>query len=173
MPKEYDTFFLRAEVVLPADESIVEAEIDLGSYVNLGPKSATMLRIWGIDAAYQDATGLVPQVDASVAAFTAWALCTQSDTTMPRLSDKSVVASGSLNAYNATGGAASPSSTDESNDINPRDYRAGYDVAVDTLFLRGQADNAWNETVYVSIVLECSQISATQSNATALAISQT
>lgn len=168
-----DNFFLRVEVALPADETIVEAELDLGSYVNLGPKSSTLLRINGIDVAYQDSTGLVPTVDASKAAFCAFALCTQSATTMPRLSDKSVVASGAINAYNAIGSAGSPSAVDEANDMNPRSFIGGYDVAVDTLYLRGQADDAWNETVYVSLVIECQQVTATQANATALAISQT
>lgn len=168
-----DNFYLRAEVALPADESIVEEPIDLGSYVNLGPKSSTLLRINGIDVAYQDATGLVPTVDAQSSAFTAWALCTQSDTTMPRLSDRSVVASGALNAYKATTGAGSPTDVSDMNDVNPRDFRDGYDVAVDSLYLRGQADDAWNEVVYISIVMECQQITATQANATALAISQT
>ena len=168
-----DNFFLRVEVALPADESIVEAELDLGSYVNLGPKSSTLLRINGIDVAYQDATGLTPTVDASVAAFTAAALCTQSGTTMPRISNKSVIWSGALNAYNAVGSAGSPSYVSEQNDVNPRTFTDGYDIAVDTLYLRGQADNAWNETVYVGLVIECQQITATQANATALAISQT
>lgn len=168
-----DNFYLRIEVALPADESIVEAELDLGSYVNLGPKSSTILRINGIDCAYQDATGLVPTVDANGQAFAAWALCTQSSTAMPRLSDRSVVASGALQAVNTSGSAASPGAVYEANDVNPRDYRDGYDVAVDSLFLRGQVDDAWNETVYVSLVLECQQITATQANATAIAISQT
>ncbi len=168
-----DNFYLRAEVALPADESIVEFAIDLGSYVNLGPKSSTLLRINGIDAAYQDATGLVPAVDSAKGAFCAWALCTQTDTTMPRLSDRSVVASGAINAYNSTGAAASPISVTESNDLNPRTFIDGFDVAVDTLYLRGQADDAWDETVYVSIVMECQQVTGTRANATALAISQT
>ena len=168
-----DNFFLRIEVALPADETVVEADLDLGSYVNLGPKSSTLLRINSVDAAYQDSTGLIPTVDASKAAFCAFALCTQSDTTMPRLSDKSVVASGAINAYNAIGTAGSPSEVSHANDVNPREYIDGYDIAVDTLYLRGQADDAWNETVYVSLVLECQQVTATQANATALAISQT
>jgi len=168
-----DNFYLRAEVVLPADETIVEAEIDLGSYVNLGPKSSTLLRINGIDVAYQDSTGLIPTVDGQAAAFCAAVLSTQSATTMPRLSDRAVVWSGAINAYNSAAGAGSPWVVTQDNDMNPRDFQDGYDVAVDTLYLRGQADDAWNETVYVSIVLECQQITATQANATALAISQT
>ena len=168
-----ETFFLRAEVIVPADESIVQTEIDLGSFVNIGKSSSTILKIWGVDVAYQDATGLTPTVDASVAAFTAWTLSTQSGTTMVRLSDRSVVATGALNAYNAVSSAGSPSYLSEANDINPRLFKEGYDVATDSLYLRGQADNAWNEAVYISVVLECEQIKATMANATALAISQT
>lgn len=168
-----DNFFLRAEVALPATEAVTQVEVDLGSYVNLGPKSSTLLRINGIDVAYQDSTGLIPTVDANGQAFTAWALCTQGGTTIPRLSDKSVIATGALQAVNTAGGAASPGAVYEANDVNPRNFIDGYDVAVDTLFLRGAADDAWNETVYVSIVMECQQVTATQANATALAISQT
>lgn len=168
-----DNFYLRAEVLCPADQSIVQEEIELGSYVNLGPKSSTLLRINAVDVAYQDADGLIPTVDAGGAAYTNWVLTTQTSTTMTRLSDRSVIASGALQAYNATAGAGSPSSVSHDNDVNPRDYHDGYDVAVDSIFLRGTADNAWNEAIYISIVLECQQISATQANATALAISQT
>ena len=168
-----DNFFLRIEVAAPADQTIVEAELDLGSYVNLGPKSSTLLRIHGIDVAYQDSTGLIPTVDASGQAYTAFALCTQSGTTIPRLSDKQVVSSGALQAANTGGSASSPGYVFDANDMNPRSFMGGYDVAVDTLYLRGTADNAWNETVYISLVIECQQVTATQANATALAISQT
>jgi len=168
-----DNFYLRAEVALPATEVVTEVEIDLGSYVNLGPKSSTLLRINGIDVAYQDADGLIPTVDANGQAFTAWVLATQSSATMTRLSDRSVIATGALQAANTASSASSPGYVFDANDVNPRSYRDGYDVAVDTLFLRGSADDAWAETVYVSIVLECQQITATQANATALAISQT
>jgi len=168
-----DNFFLRVEVNCPADDSIVEAELDLGSYVNLGPKQSTLLRINAVDVAYQDSTGLIPTVDASAAAYTNWVLATQSDTTMTRLSDRSIIASGALIAYNHTGGAGSPSQVSDMNDLNPRQFNDGYDVAVDTLYLRGTAEAAWNENVYITLVLECQQVSATQANATAIAISQT
>jgi len=168
-----DPFYLRVEVNLPADETIVETELDLGSYVNLGPKSSTMLRILGVDCAYQDSSGLIPAVDASKAAFTNWVLATTSSASMTRLSDRSIVASGSLQAYNAAGSAGSPSMVSDQADMNPRNYVGGYDIAVDSLFLRGSADDAWNENVYISLVLECQQVTATQANATALAISQT
>ena len=168
-----DNFFLRIEVNCPADDSVVEAELDLGSYVNLGPKSSTLLRINAVDVAYQDSTGLIPAVDASAAAYTNWVLSTQSDTSMTRLSDRSIIASGALVAYNATGGAGSPSHVSDVNDMNPREFLEGYDVAVDTLYLRGTAESAWNENVYISLVLEVQQVGATQANATAIAISQT
>tara|TARA_R110000824_G_scaffold225964_1_gene413634 strand:- start:29 stop:547 length:519 start_codon:yes stop_codon:yes gene_type:complete len=168
-----DNFYLRVEVVCPADQTVVEQELDLGSYVNLGPKSSTLLRINAVDVAFQDADGLVPAVDAGGAAFANWVLATQPSTTMTRISDRSIVSSGSIQMYNATGGAGSPSAISDQSDINPRQMVDGYDVAVDTLYLRGVADNAFNETVYIGLVLECQQITANQSNATALAISQT
>jgi hypothetical protein len=172
MPKS-DNFYLRIEVACPADQSVNEVELDLGSYVNLGLKSSTLLRINAVDVAYQDSGGLVPAVDASAAAFANWVLATQSSTTMTRLEDRSIVSSGAVQMYNATGGAGSPSSISDQSDINPRELIGGYDIAVDTLYLRGVADNAFNETVYIGLVLECEQITATRENATALAISQT
>jgi hypothetical protein len=168
-----DNFYLRAEVLCPADETINEVELDLGSYVNLGMKASTLLRINAVDVAYQDANGLVPAVDAGGAAYANWVLATQSSTTMTRLEDRSVVSSGAVQMYNATAGAGSPSAISDQSDINPRELIGGYDIAVDTLYLRGTADDAFNESVYIGIVLECEQISATRDNATALAISQT
>jgi len=167
-------FLLRAEVALPADETVVETEIDLGAYVNLGTQGkSSLLRIHAVDIAYQDVNGLVPVLDASASGWVNWVLTTTSSTTLTRTSDRSVIASGGLTGYNALDSTQTPSNINQDMDMNPRDFADGYDLAVDSIFIRGASDNAWNETIYVSIVLECEQVAATQARTTALAISQT
>ena len=48
----------------------------------------------------------------------------------------------------------------------------GYLVAVDSIFLGGQASSQWTEDVYISITLECTVETMTQASAMALALSQ-
>jgi hypothetical protein len=57
-------------------------------------------------------------------------------------------------------------------DVAPQDFRNGYLLAVDTLYMYACADDAWNESVYVNFVLECSLESITQASAVSLSLSQ-
>ena len=55
----------------------------------------------------------------------------------------------------------------------PQDWRNGYLVGVDSLFLSTESDQSSdNGSYYVSIVMECTLETATQASATALALSQ-
>ena len=50
-----DSFFIRATVT-SSGTSYVQSEIDLGSFVNLGVKSSTLLRLHNIQVQYRDAS---------------------------------------------------------------------------------------------------------------------
>jgi len=48
----------------------------------------------------------------------------------------------------------------------------GYLVAVDSIFLGGQASQQWTTDVYMSITLECTVETMSEASAMALALSQ-
>ena len=170
-----DSFFIRA-AVLQAGASYTQEEIDLGSFVNLGVSKSTLLRIHNISVqiADQDAEMKGP-IAAGTVLNVGWNLTTQSQTDLVHAFDKSVVAAGRYElAANATISSANTGyfSTD-TRDVMPQNWRNGYLVGVDTLFLATEADQSPDDgAYYVSIVMECTLENATQASATALALSQ-
>tara|TARA_B100000424_G_C22931890_1_gene495720 strand:+ start:794 stop:1309 length:516 start_codon:yes stop_codon:yes gene_type:complete len=166
-----DTFFIRAEVNLGHDGTFTQAEIDLGSYVNVGVKSSTLLRIHGVQTAFTDANGLSPQLPANTAASLAYQLTTESQGGMVRLSDKSVVGSGCVGLRNPDG-SPNPASQEAITDNFPQDFVEGYLIAVDTLYLAGVAEADFATDVIVSIAMEVTMEKATQAGAASLALSQ-
>lgn len=170
-----DSFFIRASV-LQTGASYTEEEIDLGSFVNLGVKSSTLLRIHNVSVqiADQDAEMKGP-ISSGAVLNVGWNLTTQSQTDLVHAFDKSVVASGRYElAANATiSNANSGYFSTDTRDIMPQNWRNGYLVGVDSLFLSTEADQAPDDgSYYVSIVMECTLENATQASATALALSQ-
>ena len=180
------TFFLRAEVNAGNSQTRVEEAIDLGAYVNLGSSKPQVLRIHSIQVAYTDSLGLPPLVNAATAvgdtrtAFAVAALTTKQSSlpvgpspagAMPRLSDDDSVFTSAILVSNSNDtndqGIASGAT-----DLAPQHLENGYLVGVDTLYLYGFADDAWNEDVYISICMECSVEPATRENAINLALSQ-
>jgi hypothetical protein len=164
-----DSFFIRAKAVMPA-AAFVEQEIDLGSFVNLGVSKSTILRIHAIEVQIADASDPEkgPYLDDGTLNV-GWDLCTQQQTTLVPLSDKSVIASGrymiSENVrvlFDSVG-----------KDMMPQTWTNGYLVAVDTLYLNVDADDSSSAGDYnVCIVMECTLETATQATSTALALSQ-
>lgn len=174
-----DSFFIRAKVTQNGT-TFTQEEIDLGSFVNLGVKSSTLLRVHNISVQYADENGVSDGISAASVFKLAWQLCTQSQTALVYADDKSLVSSGSLALYNAQvaeDGSASADfatgfSTDRQ-DIAPQDWKNGYLVGVDSMFLGIDANGtATSGNIVVSIVMECTLESATQASATALALSQ-
>lgn len=179
-----ETFFIRAQVETDVTgETRQEIEIDLGAYVNLGLKQSTLLRVHSIQQQICDSQGLVPLIDgASGAGVHRYAFCNTAITTkryidtadpksMPQLNDDATMYSAAVVGENAN--------TDDDNgqythdtDIAPQHLATGYLVGVDNLYLYAAADDAFAETVFVNVLLECTLESATQSNAVALALSQ-
>ena len=174
-----DSFFIRAKVTSDGT-NYAQEEIDLGSFVNLGVKSSTLLRIHGVDVAIRDSSfpGSISVNDAQFAL--GWQLTTQSQTAIVGLDDKSVISSGSLQGYpglqihdGSAAGDFKTSFVTQDYDMNPRDFKNGYLVGVDSMFLGTDCSVTLTSGNYdVEVILECTLESATQASATALALSQ-
>ena len=180
MPKaKTNTFFIRTELDVPATSVFTTEEVEIGAFVDaLGE---ALLRIHSIQVAYtgtgggiltMDTPGGPPNIDGTAALR--WQLCTQEQDAMVRISDKSLIASGVLEASNLSNDSTNdiPTNVYDSMDVGPQDYIHGYLIAVESLFLQGQATSEWGETCGVSIILECSVEKATKESAMALALSQ-
>lgn len=170
-----DSFFIRANVTTN-NTTFAQAEIDLGSFVNLGVSKSTILRIHQIDVQYADATDAGGNIyyDAAVGgATTMWQLTTQSQSALVYAHDKSVAASGSLRIWVDPTSTAHVSAVSEKTDMNPSDFTNGYLCAVDSLFLGTKQSAALDSgEVVISLVMECTLENATQANSVALALSQ-
>lgn len=166
-----ETFFIRAEVNLGHGGTYTQTEIDLGSFVNVGVKSSTLVRIHNIQTALVSATGLPPELPANTAAGVAYQLTTESHGSMVRLTDKSVVGSGSVGMRNPDA-SQNPASQSVTTDIWPQDFSQGYLIAVDTLYLAGINESDFVADMYATICMEVSMEKATQAGAASLALSQ-
>ena len=168
-----DSFFIRATVTA-AGTAFSQSEIDLGSFVNLGVKSSTLLRIHNIQADYKDADdpGAYIYYDGGIpGAQVLWQLCTQSQSDMVYAEDKSYISGGAMKQASTTGVLVQ--NADETVNQNPQEWTQGYLVGVDSLFLGAQSSGTWDTgDVRVDVVLECTLENATQASATALALSQ-
>ena len=179
-----DSFYIRAQTDAVAGGAYAQTEIDLGSFVNLGVKSSTLLRIHNIAVQYCDGTisgGISPELPMHTTTAgggkVAFQLTTQSQTSLVSAVDKSLVASGNIQFYGdpagATGDNAHGISATHDLDVGPQMWRNGYLVGVDSMFLGAEAGGTVSSgDSVVSIVLECTLESATQASATALALSQ-
>ena len=103
----------------------------------------------------------------SADARVAWQLVTQSQSGLVNADDKSVISTGGLTFKTGV-------TPGHDYDVNPHMYNKGYLCAVDSLFLGIDQSTASFDSgaVTVSLILECTLESATQANATALALSQ-
>lgn len=178
-----DTFFIRGQVIATADQTRVESEIDLGSYVNLGINKGTALRVHSVQQQVCDSTGLIPIMDGASAngvskgAFLNTAITTAqvppsfATAEMPQLNEDYVMFTSGLTMYSQN------TDTDQGivshdSDVAPQDFRNGYLLAVDQLYLYATADDAWAEAIYVNFLLECSLESISQATAVSLSLSQ-
>ncbi len=172
-----DSFFIRAISDAAGGGAYAQTEIDLGSFVNLGVKSSTLMRIHNIAVQYADGTiagGVSPELpigtNATAGGKIAFQLTTQNQTSMVDASDKSLVASGALALY---GDGTNFTSQSHDLDVGPQQWRNGYLVGVDTMFLGTEiGGTVTTGDAVVAIVLECTLETASQSSATALALSQ-
>ena len=161
-----DSFFIRAAVTSNGT-TFTQEEIDLGSFVNLGVKSSTVLRIHSVTAMIADSNGPENPILHSADARVAWQLCTNTQSELVNADDKSMISSGGLTFKTGV-------TPGHDYDVNPHMYVQGYLCGVDSLFLGvDQSTTTFDSgAVTVSVILECTLESATQANATALALSQ-
>jgi len=165
-----DSFFIRAQVNAGDTAAFAQTEIDLGAYVDALGKS--VLRIHNIAVSMTDSSGTSATLDGDASAAAQFQLTTQtqSDTVTPL--DKSVIASGMVNAVNREAGSGVASIVSESFDNLPQLWTNGYLVAVEQMYLGGEASAGFAEDVYITIVAECTVEKMTQAAAMALALSQ-
>lgn len=176
------TFFLREQLIATNDEAFVEAELDLGAYVNLGSTKPQVLRVHSVQVQFSDSQGLVPtikpasQVGDMKAAFCNTSITTKARTSVnliPMLSDDETMFTAALvGATQNTSQNGDQGIYSDAMDIAPQHLSNGYLVGVDTLHFYGVADDGWAENVYISFCLECSVEPATRENAINLALSQ-
>ena len=175
-----DSFFIRAKVTSNGT-TFAQEEIDLGSFVNLGVSKSTLLRIHGVDVSCRKSSGypgVISENDNT--ALIGWHLATQSQSDLIGLDDKAAVATGDWSLYigktEEDGTAAGDYKTNNvigNFDLNPRDFKNGYLIGVDTMYLGVESSQALTTgEVNISIVMECTLETATQASSTALALSQ-
>ena len=174
-----DSFFIRG-IVTSNGVTYTQAEIDLGSFVNLGVSKSTLLRIHNISCQITDADAAVDAISGASALKICHQLTTQSQAAIVTADDKSLISSGSMALYNAMtspdGSAADDFATGFAThdfDVAPQMFTNGYLVGVDSLFLGVDQNGALTSgNVKIAYVMECTLEAATQANSVALALSQ-
>ena len=169
MVKKSDSFFIRQTLNADNNNLYQETPLDLGAYVDALGKS--VLRIHNIAVTFSDPNGKALEVGATAAAAAQFQLCTQSQTDIVFSSNRAVISSGKLYGWNADGVASYPQVSHDT-DVLPQMWTNGYLVAVDSIFLGGQASSNWTTDVYMSITLECTVETMSEASAMALALSQ-
>ena len=128
------------------------------------------MRVHNIAVQYGSPTGAVGVGSPGAYATTAFQLTTQSQTSMVNASDRSLISSGRLIAANHPG-STTLGLLSEHLDIAPQEWRNGYLVGVEQVYLATDSvDGAIvNE---ITVVMECTVETLSQSAAMALALSQ-
>jgi len=173
-----DSFFIRAQVT--GNATYAQAEIDLGSFVNLGVSKSTLLRVHNIQASYTDVSSpeaVIYYDGAQPGSLITWQLTTQTQSAIITALDKSCVARGTryqtVVPAGFSGGVIAPGAVDEIQDMNPTMFSKGYLIGTDSIFLGTESSQTMDSgDFHVSLVLECTLENATQANSVALALSQ-
>jgi len=171
-----DSFFIRqtlnTENVSTGAGLFKQTEIDLGAYVSALGKS--VLRIHNCAVSFTDGSGRSPDIktggDMAVAAQ--FQLTTQTQGDLVLASNKSVVASGLVNAIRTKNSQGVADSTSESFDNLPQLWTNGYLIATESMYLGGAASGNFQEDVWVTVTLECTVETMSQASAMALSLSQ-
>jgi len=170
MAKTSDVFYLRTTKDLGNTNTYHEKELDLGAFVD--PLGASVLRIHSVSIVYSDNTGRSTTLAGNEVGAIQWQLSTQNQTDIVLASDRSIVSSGRLLAFNDQGTAKLPSWAGDSVDLSPQQFANGYLIGTDTLYFGGAATTTWLGDQYVTIVLECTTEKLNKESAVALALSQ-
>lgn len=162
-----DSFFIRAQITtLPG---YAQGAIDLGAYVDALGKS--VLRIHNVQVQYVNDSGILNPIanvnSGGASSLVRWQITTQSQTSNVLATDKSLVSSGAL----TVGADAAVRNYYETHDMNLQDWTKGYLIGVEQLYLAA-ACGSGIDPVTVSVVMECTVETLSQSAAMALALSQ-
>lgn len=170
MARSTDSFFIRATLD-STNTAFSQTEIDLGAYVDALGKS--VLKIHNIQVHMQDATTLYrpPLYNAGSGAEISWQLTTQGQAGIVRPSDRSVISAGLTQFAEVGSGTGDGQLSAEAAGVNVQHFTDGYLIAVEQIYLGARQSGLINDSA-VSVVMECTVETLTQSAAMALALSQ-
>lgn len=166
-----ESFYLR-QTLEQTGSGFVQAEIDLGAFVNLATKSGTILRIHNVELQITDRDAPMSGPYKTNANLNiGWDLTTVKQTALVKLSDRSVICSGRYEVTTDSGGLVD--FAQDTRDSMPQHWTNGFLVGVDTVYFSSQADDASSGGTYdLSIVLECTSENVSAASSRALALSQ-
>jgi len=167
-----DSFFIRHSIEPDNSGNFVESSIDLGAYVDALGKS--VLRIHNVAVTISDSAGNAAQVQASAdSAAAQFQLTTQSQTDTVTAANRSVISSGIVYAQNSFSSDEFPLLSHDMDNL-PQLWTNGYLIAVDQIYLGGEASTGWValDDLTISIVMECTVETMSTAAAMALALSQ-
>lgn len=170
-----DTFFIRQTVNAGNSAGYNQEEIDLGAFVDALGKS--VLRIHSVESVWSDSSGTSTLIGDQKAAAAQWQLTTQDKGEMVRADNKSLIASGRIVAsaspiFAGLVGDHYPGMVHDEFDIGPQQWKQGYLVGVDSIYLGASASNDWSGNQYCTVILECTVETLSANAAMALALSQ-
>jgi hypothetical protein len=157
-----DSFFIRASA--PISSTFASTAVDLGFVVDALGK--TVCRIHNVSVQYLIGGQAIGSSGFGSATFN---LTTQPQVSPLGISDKSLIASGTL--VQSSDGTAF-TLIDDSFDVGPQNWRNGYVVGVEALYVGTQTVGTNFTGGTIELVLECTAESMTPSQAMALALSQ-
>ncbi len=166
-----NSFLIRATVDAGNAETYAQAEIDLGSYTNLGSSKPEVLRIHTAHWFIQNDDGTMPSMGGDKAGEIGWQLTTQSQAALVQVTDDSFLMGGQAGVRNADGDP-NPPSTAFSDSILPQHFTQGVVVAVPSIFLGALVGDEFTQDCNIGLILECTTEPMSKANAVALAISQ-
>ncbi len=162
-----DAFFIRATVEFNGT-TFAQNSIDLGAYVDALGKS--VLRIHRVSIKYgSPLQHPLPPTALNTGTSVGWQLTTQSQAALVNVTDKSLISSGDLFCQTDLNGNIVV--LEETQDVNPEDWTNGYLVGVEQIYL-GCDQSGATDLTRVSVVMECTVETLSQSAAMALALSQ-
>ena len=170
MARSTDSFFIRQTLDAGNTNAFKEVALDLGAYVDALGKS--VLRIHNVQVTYSDNTGASSSIAGNEVGVAQWQLTTQSQGSLVRSDNRSLVSDGRVHMFNDQGTVKLASMVTDANGINVQEWTNGYLIAVEQMYLGGSATTTFEGDVYISVVLECTVETMTQSAAMALALSQ-
>lgn len=165
-----DSFFIRKTMNVGNTNAYHETDWDIGAFVSAS--DGTLLRILSVQTVWSDSTGRSNQIAGNEQATSQYQLLTQTQNDIVLASDKAVIASGRMIAFNDQNTQKLPSSVNQDFDMNPSTFRNGYLIAVEQLYLGGAATDTWEEDEYITLTLECVTEKMTPKSAMALSLSQ-